>query len=130
MTDEQFIAESHTPRQERLLIFVAAIEERHGFGCRVCDRALCRGFSAIWVSATGTPGVSGQLHFVCDADCGKKLHSEFERIGVAAKQWTGPQVREWLNHPELAAGVIGVRQGSTPGGAFFQYCSPFVEHRR
>jgi len=95
--------------QERPFLVVEATDQAYGFGCRACNKELPPRFAALYVATSTTPGVSGQLHFVCKAECGRRLLSEFAQIGVKTENWSAPRLREWLNHDELVAGVIGVR---------------------
>src|ERR1700694_2870037 len=98
------LLEEHPNCRERLMVVVSAVQKVHGFGCRACDKALPPNFAAVFVATSATPGVSGQLHFVCDRECGGKVLGTFREIGTFAELWPASRVREWLNHSELMAG--------------------------
>ena len=100
---------------ERLLVFVAAIDEDHGHGCRACHRLLPATFAGVRVATNATPGVSGQLHLVCSDECSSQVLSSFTQLGATAESWNGPRLREWLNHHELLGGLVGVRELSSAG---------------
>lgn len=114
---------------DRLIVFVAATPESHGFGCRSCCSPLPAGFAAVHVETNATPGASGHLHFVCDSHCAKGLLDEFRAVGGRAELWNRSRLRAWLDHDELVAGVVGVRSTETEFGAGFELCEPVLPRR-
>ena len=123
MGDSTLLPQLHAQRQPLLLVVVGAINETHGLGCRACHKPLPPGFTAVYVATSATPGVSGQLHFVCDAECGKQVLNEFLQIGATGELWSPPRLREWLEHDDSLAGVVGVREISTPLGPGLELCT-------
>jgi hypothetical protein len=121
------IARSHQlyqPPQERLLLFVTAIDREHGCGCRACHRPLPPRFRAVYVATSATPGVSGQLHAVCSDKCSRQVLNDFIQNGATAESWSGPRVRELLDHDELIAELIGVREMYAGHALVLQFCTP------
>lgn len=108
---------------ERLLVFVAAIDGEHGYGCRACHRLLPAAFAGVYVATSATPGVSGQLHLVCSDECSRQVFNSFIQVGATAESWSGPRVRGWFNHHKLVAGVVGVRELSAAHGLVTQHCA-------
>jgi hypothetical protein len=110
-------------------VCVAAISESHGYGCRSCYKPLPAGFAAVHLETHATPGTSGHLHFVCNSDCAQELVNAFRGFGARAGLWDWRHLRAWLDHEELLAGVVGVRNIETEFGPGVEFCELVLPKR-